>query len=99
LVCERLTPPNLNVEKYILFGRRFFVVQRRVTDVKIIAKNSLRELRMKRGFSIETFAKVAGIAYVTACHVENGTTAYPMTTKKICAALKCEFDEIFNIIQ
>nr|WP_319488580.1 hypothetical protein [uncultured Caproiciproducens sp.] len=34
--------------------------------MKIVVKGGFRQLRMKRGFSIKTFAKAAGIAYRTA---------------------------------
>jgi len=67
--------------------------------MKIVVKGGFRQIRMKRGFSIKSFAKEAGIAYRTAFRAETGESVYPTTAGKICATLKCEFDEIFNIIQ
>lgn len=63
--------------------------------MKIVAKGALRERRLKSGLSLESLAKEAGISYTTICHIENGYSAYPVTTRKVCRALDCQFDDIF----
>lgn len=65
--------------------------------MKIIAKQIFREYRLKRGFSIQSLAKEAGASYRTVYRLETGHSVYPQTAKKICLALKCKFDDAFQI--
>lgn len=65
--------------------------------MKIIAKQIFREYRLKHGYSIKLLAKEAGTSYRMVYRLETGHSVYPTSAKKICTALKCEFDDVFQI--
>lgn len=65
----------------------------------IIAKNELREYRIKAGYSVEGLAKAMGINAATVSYIENKKRhPSPAYAQKICQALQKSFDEIFEII-
>ena len=65
--------------------------------MKIKAKSSFKEFRAKRGYSIHGLAEAAGVSYRTVFRLENKHPVFPKTTRKICNALNCEFDDVFII--
>jgi len=65
--------------------------------MKIVAKKTFREFRLKHGFSIELLGEAAGITYRTSYRIEKGEPARATTAKKMCDALGCGFDDIFQI--
>lgn len=67
--------------------------------MRILAKSNFNEYRLKHGYSIQTLADTAGIAYRTAFRVENRHPVRPTTARKICDTFRCEFDEVFRIEQ
>lgn len=52
-------------------------------------KNKIREIRMKKGLTLEYVSNVAGISVGYLCHLEKGTRANPSAQKmeKIAKAL------------
>lgn len=67
--------------------------------MKIVAKQIFREYRLKHGYSIQSLAKKSGTSYRTIYRLEIGHSAYPNTARKICAALKCTFDDVFKVVK
>lgn len=62
--------------------------------------NEMRTTRIKQGMSIRALGKAAGLSPATIFRIENGITfPVPATAKKICDALKEEFDHIFGIVK
>lgn len=60
--------------------------------------NSLTMLRVKKGLSMNEFAREINSNVGVISRIENSTTnPRPKTAKKICVALDAEFDEIFEI--
>ena len=54
--------------------------------------------RMKKGFSIRSLAKNAGLNSATVWKVERGAVnPNPATARALCSALEVEFDSIFTI--
>lgn len=68
--------------------------------VKVYARPSFRELRIKKGFSIIMLAHKLNISRQMIAQVErraNGIS--PDKAKKICELLEVEFDEIFQLVE
>lgn len=65
--------------------------------MKIFAKNELKEVRMKRGFSLRSLAAAAGVSYSSLSHIENCCPLSPTTAQKICTALSANFDDLFEL--
>jgi transcriptional regulator with XRE-family HTH domain len=64
----------------------------------IVAKKTLRENRIKAGFSIEDLAKEIGMNAATVSYVENNKRhPSPASAQKICKGLQKSFDEIFEV--
>jgi len=65
----------------------------------IIAKRSEITARMaKTGFTGVGLSKAAGISQGYVVQILSGKrNPLPPTAKKICAALQCEFDDIFTL--
>jgi DNA-binding XRE family transcriptional regulator len=68
-----------------------------VRQVKIKAKRSLRDIRIKKGLSITGLAKVMKVNPSVVYKMENGNAVRPATAKKVCVALNEEFETIFII--
>jgi DNA-binding Xre family transcriptional regulator len=68
----------------------------------IIAKSDvLNQDRIKKGFSMRRLSKEADIDVVTIHRIETHKTKRVSisTAKKICTALKAEFDELFELTE
>ena len=62
--------------------------------------NTLNELRFRKGWSVRSLAKAAGIGEVTAQQICNGQRQPSApTAKKLVDALQVEFDDLFTIEQ
>jgi len=63
-----------------------------------IKKNKLSEHMVKAGFTGAGLARAARISQGYVCQVMNGKRAIlAPTAKKICDALGCNFDDVFEI--
>lgn len=64
----------------------------------ICAKCSdLRAFRIRAGLSLKALSNRCGLTTETLCKVEGGRPIRPQNAAKICAALGCEFDDIFTL--
>lgn len=59
--------------------------------------NNLERARVLRGETITALAKAAGVNHSMICRAECGLGVRPETALKLCAALECEFDDLFEI--
>ena len=61
---------------------------------------TLRERRIKAGFSMRGLAMKAGVHYATVSNVERtGHNVTPATAKALCDALHAPFDDLFTIAE
>lgn len=57
----------------------------------------IRLKRMRSGLTQKKLAQLSGVNSLTVLKIENGLTSpNPSTAAKICKALECEFDELFE---
>ncbi len=63
----------------------------------IYAKPTFRRERLRRGFTLRQIARVAELTPAVLSRLENGRAVMPTTESKICDALKCNFDQIFEV--
>ncbi len=64
----------------------------------IVSKgNNLARARVFRGKTITELGKMAGVAYTVICRAECGFSLKPASALKLCAALECEFDDLFTL--
>ncbi len=60
--------------------------------------NELKEARVKKGFSIRGLGQASGLSAATVFKIENDVSVpLPSTAKKICDALNCKFEDLFEI--
>jgi transcriptional regulator with XRE-family HTH domain len=61
--------------------------------------DSLTSLRIKKGLSQRELAKKAGLSHCHLSQIENNHRyPSPRTAQKICQALGCDFDDLFEIV-
>lgn len=60
-------------------------------------KYELIKLRLLKGHSRESLAKVAGLSDETLRRIEDGNSLRPLTAKKLQTALQTDFESIFTI--
>jgi transcriptional regulator with XRE-family HTH domain len=67
--------------------------------MKIITKvEALQKARVKLGLNVNELGRLSGIPHSTLLSIEKKQKhPSPATTKKICDALKMDFDELFEI--
>ncbi|CCJ33059.1 helix-turn-helix domain-containing protein [Caloramator australicus] len=59
----------------------------------------IKEIRIKKGWTIRDLGERAGINYAIVSKLENGKSSpRPKTAKAIADALEVDFDEIFKIV-
>ncbi|MBQ1209153.1 MAG: helix-turn-helix domain-containing protein [Bacteroidales bacterium] len=63
----------------------------------IFAKKELAEMRLRKGFTLELLAAQCNLTKFTLHKIENGRSVRPSNAAKVCKALECEFDDIFQI--
>jgi len=60
--------------------------------------NELKRARVKKGFSIRGLGQASGLSVATVFKIENDLSVpLPATAKKLCDALDCNFDDLFEI--
>lgn len=67
--------------------------------MKVLAKESFREIRIKKGFSIVLLAEVVGMTKQAIGQIErrlNGVS--PEKSQEILKTLGVEFDEVFELV-
>jgi len=63
-----------------------------------VNKEAIKQRMIKRGFTGAGLALKANVSKSYVCQILNGRrTVLAPTAKKICDALDCEFDEVFEI--
>jgi DNA-binding Xre family transcriptional regulator len=65
--------------------------------MKIVAKSNFTDQRLRRGLSIELLSRKAHVSPRTVFRAEHKKPIYPKIAGKICTALECEFDDVFEI--
>jgi DNA-binding Xre family transcriptional regulator len=75
----------------------FFIFSSGGNLMKIVAKNNFADQRLKHGLSMELLSEKADVALLTVFLAEHRSPIYPKTAGKLCAALNCNFDDIFEI--
>lgn len=68
--------------------------------VKLKGEMQFNELLIKQGYSKRSFAKSISIGESTIIQICSGDRSpSPRTAKRICEALECSFDDIFEIVR
>ena len=67
--------------------------------VIIKAKECFSERRVRCGLSLSELASKSGLSKESVLRIEHGRAVRPGNTKKICAALHTEFDELFDVLE
>ena len=64
----------------------------------IFARGSeLRKTRHCQGLTLRELGGLTGLTERTVLRVEQGKAVRPSTAQKLCSALSCSFDELFDI--
>ncbi len=64
----------------------------------IFARGSeLRKTRLCQGLTLRGLGALTGLTERTILRVEQGKAVRPSTAQKLCSALSCSFDELFDI--
>ncbi len=63
------------------------------------AKDNFKEVITRKGFSLRGLSIEAGLSPTTVQQAYKRSIMYPSTAKKICDALECKFDELFEIVE
>lgn len=61
--------------------------------------NILKKERLRKGLSIKELGNITKLSSATIFKVENGASPNPSTAKKICNALNCTFDDLFEFAE
>jgi DNA-binding XRE family transcriptional regulator len=68
--------------------------------IKLRVAEELNEMLIKQGHSKRSFAKSINTGESTIIQIFNGDRSpSPRTAKRICEALECSFDDIFEIVR
>jgi DNA-binding Xre family transcriptional regulator len=65
----------------------------------IIAKPGFRQRVARRGYSMFSLAKEAGLAKESVTRLARGRPVRAATARKLCQVLKVEFDEMFEFVE
>lgn len=57
----------------------------------------LRNARLRQGLTLRGLGELTGLTERTILRVEQGKAVRPSTAQKLCSALSCSFDELFDI--
>ncbi len=64
----------------------------------IFARGSeLRKTRLCQGLTLRELGGLTGLTERTVLRVEQGKAVRPSTAQKLCSALSCSFDDLFDI--
>ena len=59
--------------------------------------SELRKTRLCQGLTLRGLGALTGLTERTILRVEQGKAVRPSTAQKLCSALSCSFDELFDI--
>lgn len=65
--------------------------------MKIKAKDSFKEIRIKQGFSLTALADEMNVSTSVVFNIESHKNVRPATARKACAALNEAFETLFTI--
>lgn len=57
----------------------------------------LRNARLRQGLTLRELGELTGLTERTILRVEQGKAVRPSTAQKLCGALSCDFDALFEI--
>jgi len=67
------------------------------TKKQIYAKADFESIRLKQGLSLRDIAKKTGLTPGVLSKMEHGRAIMPRSAGKICKALGCDFDSLFDL--
>lgn len=57
----------------------------------------LKNARLRQGLTLRGLGELTGLTERTILRVEQGKAVRPSTAQKLCIALSCSFDDLFEI--
>ena len=59
--------------------------------------DELRSVRLRQGLTLRGLGELTGLTERTILRVEQGFAVRPSTAQKLCGALSCDFNDLFEI--